>query len=217
MNGDAKQPEQPVKEEYKPSEVAPQAVAPAAPAPQPISDPAVVPNPAPSPAPMQQVAPLPPAPQQRPEVSWVAVEFIDHEKSILWYLALVAVTVGLALIVLIFSHDKVSTTLIIIIGIIFGITAGRKPRSLQYLLDGKGITINRAFRPYADFKSFAVIEEGALSSIVFMPLKRFTLPLSLYVSAEETDQVVWKLSDYLPNDQTHGHDGIDRFLQRIHF
>lgn len=152
-----------------------------------------------------------------PEVSWTADEFVAHEKSPLWYLALVVVTAGLAALVFFTLHDKFSTTLIVIIGIIFGYTAGRKPRSLQYLLDSKGITINRAFRPYSDFKSFAVVEEDELNNIIFMPMQRFTLPLSLSVGTLEVDNVVTKLSDYLPNDQTHGHDALDRFTQRLHF
>lgn len=211
MNGDAKQPGEAGDWQFKPGDPDPQpaqSTAPTAEMPQP--------EPVAPPAPVQPAIVAPPA-EQHPEVSWNALEFIAHDKSPLWYLALIVVTVGLALLVFLLSHDKVSTTLIIIIGIIFGVSAGRKPRTLQYMLDSKGITINRAFRPYSDFKSFAVAEEGTLSSIIFMPLQRFTLPLSLSVAPEDIDEVVTKLSDYLPNDQTHGHDAFDRFVQRIHF
>jgi hypothetical protein len=219
MNGDAKQPDEPANWQYKPSDVDPQPAnqpaPPAYPAPAPPTNDAVQAQPASVPVP--QAASVAPLPERHAEVSWVAEEFIAHEKSLLWYLALIIITLGLALMVLLLSHDKVSTTLIVIIGIIFGAAAGRQPRSLQYLLDDKGITINRAFRPYGDFKSFAVVEEGEINTIIFMPLKRFTLPLSLNVGENETDEVVAKLSDYMPNDQTHGHDAIDRFVQRIHF
>jgi hypothetical protein len=152
-----------------------------------------------------------------PEVAWTATEFIAHEKSTVWYAALFGVAVVLALLVYLLSRDKVSAGIIVVVGIIFGVTAGRKPRSVQYLVDQHGITVNRAFRSYTEFKSFALVEEAAVDSIIFMPLKRFTLPLSLYVEPQDVDAVVAKLSDYLPLDPHHDHDLIDQFVQRIHF
>jgi hypothetical protein len=202
MNGDVKQPDAPTGWQYKPGDSDPQS-------PKGTENSQAT-------SPVNETSTLP-FPEQRPEVSWNALEFIVHEKSPLWYLALIVVTLGLASLVLILSHDKVSTVLIIIVGIIFGVVAGRRPRHLQYLLDSKGITINRASRRYSEFKSFAVVEENGLDTIIFMPLKRFTLPLTINVDTNETDAVITKLSDYLPNDQTHGHDAIDKFMQRIHF
>jgi hypothetical protein len=218
MNGDATQPGEPSNWQFKPDGADPRSVQ------SPIAQSAQSAEATPLPAdpttegaaPVQKAGVVPIS-EEHPEVSWTAAEFIAHEKSPLWYLGLVATTVMLALLVLFLSHDKVSAGLITVIGIIFGVIARRQPRELQYLLDGKGITVNRAFRPYSDFKSFAIIDEGEINGVIFMPLQRFTLPFSLYVSPDETDEVLTKLSDYLPNDQTHGHDAIDRFVQRIHF
>jgi hypothetical protein len=234
MNGDAKQPGEQNGWRFDPNAPDPQPVAPVAPttlAPQPQQAPqdavqsqgvqAPVVDPVSSDVayddgdegPTEALA----LPEQHPEVSWTAIEFVAHHKSPLWYLALIIATLALASFVLFLSHDKVSTVLIIIIGVIAGYAAGRKPRSLQYLLDAKGITVNRAFRAYGEFKSFAIVQEGELSSIIFMPLKRFTLPLSLSVGSADIDNVITKLSDYLPNDQTHGHDAFDKFAQRVRF
>lgn len=217
MNGDVKQPDEETGWQYKPGDPDPGSPSAAVDVPgQTLQQTAQF---TPSAAPVLAVpqTSTTPFPEQHPEVSWSALEFIAHKKSLLWYLALIVVTIGLASLVLLLSHDKVSTVLIGIIGIIFGATAGRQPRTLQYLLDSKGITINRAFRRYSEFKSFAVVEDDNLSTVIFMPLKRFTLPLSISIGADEMDEVVEKLSDYLPNDQSHGHDAVDHFVQRIHF
>jgi hypothetical protein len=213
MNGDEKPSGVTGNWQYNPDPQSAGSPAEQAPSPEPTPAPETAPAPI---AALQNTAPMPVL-EAHPEISWTAAEFVHHEKTPLWYLALIACTIVLAAAVLLISHDKVSTALIVIIGIIFGITAGRQPRSLQYLLDAKGITINRAFRPYSDFKSFAIIQEAEATGIVFFPLGRFTLPLSVYVGLNETDEVVTKLTDYLPNDQTHGHDALDRFVQRIHF
>jgi len=158
-----------------------------------------------------------PLPEQRPEVRWTALEFVAQKKSPFWYLGLIVITLGLASLILLLSHDKVSATIIVAIGIVFGFAAARQPRSMRYLLDSKGVTVNRAFRPYSDFKSFALVHDGEQDAIMFLPLKRFVLPLSLSVTPEDTDAVVAKLSDYLPNDQTHGYDAMDHFIRRIRF
>lgn len=214
MNGDAQQPDASGNWQYKPDDADPQPQAFMAQAPQPeqVSS-------APNPASTVQVErpAAEPVVESKPDVSWTATEFIAHEKTPLWYLALIVATALLAALVKLISHDNVSMVVIIVIGVIIWVTAGRQPRSLQYLLDAKGVTVNRAFRAYGEFKSFAIVQEEQLNSIVFLPLKRFTLPLSLHVSPEETDQVVAKLSDYLPNDQAHGHDSMDRFVQRMRF
>lgn len=224
MNGDPTQPpDESSSWQYKPSDPDPQPVLGAETyqaqqstqaAPQPAQ--AVVAQTPAIPAPLPQ-APVMLASEHHPEISWGALEFIAHEKSPLWYSALIVLTIGLASLVFLVSHDKVSTVLIVVIGIITGVTAGHKPRDLQYMLDSKGITVNRAFRPYGEFKSFAIVQENDVNIIIFMPLKRFALPLSINVGSDEMDAVVAKLSDYLPNDQAHGHDAVDRFVQHVHF
>ena len=219
MDGDANKTGASGNWQYKPGDADPQPASAPAQSPQAqASAPALEPAPVLAQAPQgQQAAPSVPVLSTHPDVSWTATEFIAQEKSPLWYLSLVVITAALAALVKFVGHDTVSMVLIILIGIIVWVVAGRQPRSLQYLLDSKGVTINRAFRPYGEFKSFAIVQEGQLNSIIFMPLKRFTLPLSFHVNSEDTDQVVAKLSDYLPNDQSHGHDSLDRLVQRLHF
>jgi hypothetical protein len=154
---------------------------------------------------------------EKPPVTWTASEFIAHEKSPLWYLSLLVITAALATLVLLATHDKISTAVIVIVAIIFGATAGRQPRSLQYMVDEHGITVNRAFRAYSEFKSFAVVEEGAITSVIFLPIRRVALPLSVYIEPDDEEVVVKKLSEYLPMDQNHGHDAVDRLVQRLRF
>ncbi len=83
-------------------------------------------------------------------------------------------------------------------------------------LDASGLTIGTAFHPYAEFKSFALIDEGTFSSIILAPLKRFLPPLSVYISAEDQDRIVEVLAQYLPMEMRE-HDAIDRLSRRIRF
>lgn len=156
--------------------------------------------------------------QDKRAVTWSASEFIAHEKSIGWYALLVLAAIALAVLTyFLSSHDILSVVVIIIVAIIFGAIAGRKPRELHYALDSRGVSVGQAFRPYSEFKSFAKVEEGAVTAIIFLPLKRFIPPLSVYVGQDMEDVVTQAIADHLPFDQEHGYDAVDRFIQRIRF
>jgi hypothetical protein len=97
-----------------------------------------------------------------------------------------------------------------------GIYAARKPRVQQYTLTPQGLNVGPKNYTFENFKSFAVAEEGAIASIVFMPLKRFMPPLTIYVAPDMEEQVISYLSALLPFEQ-HKQDAVDSLLKRIRF
>lgn len=151
------------------------------------------------------------------EVSWTASEFIAHEKSASWYglLALGAVVI-IVLTYFVSGHDMISTITILLVAVVFGMFAARKPKVLQYALSDVGLHIAEKTYGYEDFKSFSVTEEGAIVSIVFMPLKRFMPSLTIYLAPELEDKVIGVLNERLPME-AHRQDAVDGFLKRIRF
>lgn len=157
--------------------------------------------------------------QQEPqgeEVNWTASEFIAHEKGINWYLALVASVLFFTAIVYLVTRDKITTAVIILAAIIFGVYAARKPRTLSYRLGAAGLMVGEKFYDFNHFRSFVVYHEGAFSSVSFMPLRRFMPILTVYYSPEDEQRIVQLLSLRLPMENR-GRDVIDRFLHRIRF
>ncbi|HSX46817.1 MAG TPA: hypothetical protein VLF87_02410 [Patescibacteria group bacterium] len=149
-------------------------------------------------------------------VSWTASEFVEHEKNNNWYIKLGAltgvVTAGLYLL----TRDIITAVVIVIASILFGITAKRKPRTLQYQLDNAGVHIGGKFYDYDLFKSFSVLEEGAFNSIQLQPLKRFMPPISLYYPPEQEDGIFTVIGSFLPHEER-SHDAIDRLMRRVKF
>jgi hypothetical protein len=187
-----------------------------------------VPAQPPAPAPQWQFtsddepAPLAPAATQSedtqqslPEVSWTASEFIAHQKTAKWYGVLAFVTAVTASGVYLLTRDYISAGVVVVLALLFGVTAGRKPRVLSYHLDSHGLTVGRQSYPYGLFKAFAVVDEGAFSSIVLLPLKRFNLPISIYFSPEDEQKVLDVLSQQLPVAEHN--DPFDSLLRRIKF
>jgi len=161
-------------------------------------------------------APSQPATKHVESVSWSASEFIHHQKSAGWYITLGLAGIILAAITFLLTKDKISTGVIIFAALIFGFYASHKPRTLNYKLDDSGLSIGEKFYSYGSFKSFAVAEEGAFSSIVLMPLKRFMPLTSLYYEPKDETKITDILALRLPVE-THKRDAVDSLMNRIRF
>lgn len=150
-------------------------------------------------------------------VEWTASEYIAHQKGANWYVLLAVVTaMAAALVYLITSGDKVAVAVVALAALIFGVYAGRQPREQHYAIHEVGVTIGGKTYPFHDFKSFSVVDEGAFSSISFMPLKRFMPIISIYYAPEDEDKIISTLSQYLPIENRR-RDLIDQFMKKIRF
>ena len=150
------------------------------------------------------------------DIHWTASEFIAHEKSAGWYGLLALAGLAAAALDYLITRDLFSTVVILFAAAMFGVFAARKPKTQEYSLSRQGIQIGVKSYDFQDFKTFSVAEEGAIASIVFMPLKRFMPPLTLYVAPDMEDRVVDYLSAFLPFEQ-HKADAVDNLLRRIRF
>lgn len=155
--------------------------------------------------------------QSDTSIKWTASEFVHHEKNITWYLGLLAVTLGVATAVyFILNKDIFTLVIVVLLGIVFGIAGARKPRVLEYAVDDLGLTVAQKRYKYEDFKSFSLEKDSAISSLVFMPVQRFSSALTLYVPEENIDDVIDLVGIYLPLEQ-HETGYVDKFLSRIRF
>jgi len=161
-------------------------------------------------------------PQQRlsaptKEIKWTATEFIEHQKSAGWYVAVVFCGLVLAILAYIIGgRDKISAGVVMALIIGFCLFAARRPGTQEYNISKRGIQVGTKAYSLHDFKTFSVSEEGTAVSIIFMPLKRFMPPLTIHVAPEVEDQVVDFLSLVLPFERIKT-SVTDGFLRRIRF
>ncbi len=149
-------------------------------------------------------------------LDWTAAEFIAHAKSPSWYGLLALGGTAAAALIYILTKDKISTGIVILAAAALGFFAARQPREQQYGIHPEGLLVGQKMYNFQDFKTFSVAEEAGIASIVFMPLKRFMPPLTIYVVPELEDRVVNFLAAYLPLEQ-HKTDAVDSLLRRIRF
>jgi len=161
-------------------------------------------------------APQAPLPALEP-VSWTASEYIAHHKTAGWFLLLglgtAALTVGVYLVT---GGDVLSSVMIAVAGIIFGVFGARRPQVLEYAVGPQGVHIGPKHYGWDEFKSFAVIDENALRSIVLLPLKRFQPPISMYYALDDEAGIVDVLSACLPIEQRQ-QDALERLMHKMRF
>lgn len=149
-------------------------------------------------------------------VQWTASEFIAHHKTSGWYLLLAGGAAALAAVVFLVTRDNISTAMVAVVAIIFGVFASRKPRELPYSVDNESLHIGDKAYPYATFRSFSVVQEEGVDSIRFMPLKRFMPILSIYFEPKDEQKIIDVLSQYLPVEERQL-DAVDKLMHKIRF
>jgi hypothetical protein len=156
------------------------------------------------------------SPETPSAIEWTASEFIAHNKSSAWYVGLTLVSVIVAGLIYIFTQDLVSVAVVVVGAALLGIYGARQPRQLKYRLDSAGVSIGDKSYAYADFRSFAVLPEGAFSSIVLMPLKRFSPSLTIYYALHDEEKIMAILGRELPFEPQR-RDIVESLMKRIRF
>lgn len=154
--------------------------------------------------------------EQEESITWTASEFVAHDKSSSWYLMLAGGTILVAALVFLITRDKVSTSVVVVAGVLMGIYGAHRPRQLEYSLDRTGIGIGGKYHGYDEFRSFSVAPEGALASIILMPLKRFAVPITIYYAPADEGKILTILSDQMPFEE-YRDDAVENLMRHIRF
>ncbi len=147
-------------------------------------------------------------------MTWTASEYIDHTRGAGWYLALVGGTVILAAVIYLVTKEYFAVGVILTLGIVVGIFSTQKPKQLTYELSESGLKAGEKDYPLSLFKSFALINEGALSSISLIPNRRFMPPFSVYFEPSDETKITDILGAHLPLEEG-GLDTIERLARRL--
>lgn len=149
-------------------------------------------------------------------VTWTASEFIEREKASSWYLVLTVVSAVVSVGLYFIIHDLITSIVVALAAVIFGMSAARKPHEIDYIIDANGLTIAGRLMHYGQFKSFSLDKEGAIASILLMPIKRFSPMTVIYIDPEKEEEVINIVAERLPYDDSVV-DTVDRLMRRIRF
>lgn len=149
-------------------------------------------------------------------ISWTASEYISHRKGPAWFMLLGVGLFLLIALVYLLTKDVVAAVGVGVAGISLAAFSVRPPRVLEYAITEKGIQIGQRFHSFSEFKSFSIIDDGALPSVLLMPLKRFLPPITLFCEPQAADDIISTLSAYLPHESKKP-DAVDKLMSNLRF
>lgn len=181
--------------------------------------------PAQAPAPVQ--APVAPQPPQQPtisednqpnevpdeSVSWEASEGIHHERDSLWFIGFIIIVIIL-IGISVWLQQWTFTALIVIMSIALIVYTRRPPRTLRYSISHNGLHVGQQAYDFDEFRSFGVLQEGDLFSVMLMPTKRFGQAMTIYFGENDGEKIVDILGAYLPMEDLQL-DFMDSLLRRL--
>ncbi len=148
--------------------------------------------------------------------TWEASEYIHHQKSMAWYLALTGATLLLAAILYLILRDVWSLVVMAVMYAAITVYARREPQVLKYSVGAEGIMIGEKHFTYDQFKSFSVMQETGVPSISLDPTQRFMPAVSIYFAPEDGDKIVNELAKFLPHEQKTS-SVVDRAMLKLRF
>jgi len=154
-------------------------------------------------------------PEMKP-IEWQASEYVHHEKNILWFLGLVVVTVALALLAVFVVKSWTFAALIFVMAAATMVYARRPPRVLNYSLSEHGLSIDDKLYPLHEFRAFSIIQEGAIYSIMLLPVKRFMPAVNVYFPPDDGEAIVDMFGMFMPVEQREL-DWVERAVRKIRF
>lgn len=149
-------------------------------------------------------------------VEWTASEYVTHEKNGSWLFLVLAGTIALAVFLYLRTDELVSSAAILTVGSVFAAFGFRKPRTLSYRVDAAGLHVGERFFAYTTMRSFSVLQEGGIRSLMFVPLQRFSLPLTVYYAPEDEDRILDVITEFLPHEDRQA-PAVDRVMSKIRF
>jgi uncharacterized membrane protein YobD (UPF0266 family) len=89
-------------------------------------------------------------------ISWTAPEFRYYQKTLGWYVALVAIAL-LLIVFFIFEKDTFAAVSMAILAVLVGLFSLQKPREVSIILADSGVSFGNIHFPYKQLKYFWIV------------------------------------------------------------
>lgn len=136
-------------------------------------------------------------------MTWEVEEFETHERGLLWYF--ISAIVGIAfLIYALATQNFLFAVIVIMFGIIIGLSSLREPQRMSFVMTDVGIGIGQQFFPFKELKEFWILYEPPEVKNIYFEFKRAIRPhlvVPLYdVSPLDVRETLLDFVDENPED-----------------
>ena len=148
-------------------------------------------------------------------VHWSALENLDSEKGGGWFAVFWVIVVVLIAADILFIKSYSFSVLVAVMATSILVLSKRPSREIDYTLSGdQGLYIGEKLYHFSEFKSFGLINEDGIHSVMLIPIKRFSLGVSVYFPQESGEQIVDILGARLPMQELKL-DIIDKIVRKL--
>lgn len=176
---------------------------------------AVAPEPLPVPDDEMSADQLEQLRSQEVAFTWQASEYVQHHKSGLWYVILVALAAGLV-VVAVWLHYWLEIGLFGVMAAAIIVYARKPPRTLTYEVSPQGITVDGKLHPYDMFRSFGVLPDISWHTIDLEPSQRLMPRMAILFDEADFDQIIGHLELHLPRVDRQP-DLVERITRIVRF
>jgi hypothetical protein len=148
-------------------------------------------------------------------VQWQAPEYIQEPRSPWWFIAFWFIAALLMVFAAFVLHSWSFAILVPAMAAALMIYSHRPPRMLNYVLSSKGIYINEKLHPMAEFRSFGIVKDETIPSLMLIPVKRFRPGLTVHFPVELGETLVDMLGSRIPMQDLQL-DAFDRIIRKLH-
>jgi hypothetical protein len=149
-------------------------------------------------------------------ITWEASEYVMHHKSSAWFMGLGVGTAVFGALLWVALQDILAIIVVLLMGVSVVMYAVRKPHTLQYSISDDAIIIGHKEFTFDNFRSFSVMQDGGLNSLLLLPTKRFSPSISVYFADSDSDVIMDALAQHLPHEDREP-DFIDRISRTLRF
>ena len=111
------------------------------------------------------------------KLNWSALEYEEKGRSVDWFWALGIIVVTSSIAAIIFN-DYFFAALLVLSGLLLGFFAIKKPDTIFYEMNDKGLKIGNRIYPYENIKSFWVhIGQANIKTLLFIKSERVFMPI----------------------------------------
>lgn len=169
-------------------------------------------------APIAEPAPQPSTSTELPEqqpIQWQAPEYLQDHRSPWWFIGFWMVVFALMAIAVLVIRSWSFAILIPAMAAALTIYSHRPPRQISYVLSSKGLYVNEKLHPMGEFKSFGLVRDESLPSIMLIPVKRFKPGLTVHFPVESGEAIVDMLGSRIPMQEIKL-DFFDKLIRQLH-
>jgi hypothetical protein len=153
-------------------------------------------------------------PQTEP-IQWQAPEYIQEQRSPWWFIGFWVVAAILMALAAFIIRSWSFALLVPAMAAALMIYSHRPPRMLTYVLSDKGLYINEKLHPMAEFRSFGIMHEESIPSLMLIPVKRFRPGLTVHFPVETGEGIVDLLGSRIPMQELK-FDIFDSVIRKLH-